>query len=66
MKNEFLTLTPNGRGATAYLSRDLLEDSACPLCQGRDVRAELHHGIGILLVESSDTTTYTIQRNNDE
>lgn len=61
-KQEHLNLAPNGRGATVYLPRDILEDSACPLAQGHRVRAEIHHGIGILLVESSDTSGYTIQQ----
>lgn len=66
MKEEQLTLSPNGHGATAYLPRDLLDDSACPLCQGGEVRAEVYRGIGILLVASSDTADYTIQRQNHE
>lgn len=61
MKHEYLRLSPNGHGATAYLPRDLLDDTACPLQQGTQVRAEVHHGIGILLVASRDTTNYSIQ-----
>lgn len=60
MQHEHLRLSPNGRGATAYLPRDLLDDTTCPLAQGTRCRAELHGGIGILLVASSDTTDYTI------
>lgn len=50
MKHKDLTLAPNGRGSTVYLPRDLLEDSGCPLQRGGDIRAELHVGIGILLI----------------
>ena len=61
MKETDLTLTPNGRGATAYLPRDVLEDSACPLQQGFECRAVVYRGVGILLVPRTDPNDYTIK-----
>jgi len=56
-----LRLSPNGRGATAYLPRDLIEDSACPLFQGGECRAIVYPGVGVLLARESDTVDYSIE-----
>lgn len=56
-----LTLAPNGHGAQAYLSRDLLGDTACPLGQGQPCRAEVYPGVGILIVPANDSREFTIQ-----
>lgn len=55
-----LSLAPNGRGAQAYLSRDVLEDSACPLDQGQSVRAIVYRDIGILLVPAVETREFEV------
>lgn len=52
-----VTLTPNGYGAQPYLSRDLLEDSRCPLEQGQTVTARVIENVGILLETPDHTDT---------
>jgi len=49
-KQHGVSLAPNGRGAHSYLSRDLLDDSRCPLNQGDRATARLIPGVGILIV----------------
>ncbi len=55
-----VSLTENGYGATAYIGRDLLEDTGCPLDQGGKAIAQLIPDVGILLVDVEDTADYEV------
>lgn len=48
-KNQETALSPNGRGAQPYLSRDIIDDSNCPLSRGETVVAELIPRVGVIL-----------------
>ena len=61
MNKQQIRLTPNGRGAQPYISRDILEDSACPLRQGQRCRATLIPGVGVLLQAANDETNYSAE-----
>ncbi len=55
-----VSLTENGYGATAYIGRDLLEDTGCPLDRGGTAIARLVPDVGILLVDVDDTADYEV------
>lgn len=56
-----ITLSPNGFGAQPYLSRDLLDDSRCPLTRGEACGAHVIDGVGILLAEADSDAEYDIE-----
>lgn len=64
MKQLTLQLSPNGKGATLYLPRDILDDTGCPLEQGDRVSVRMKPGIGILLTTSRDETSYIVRARN--
>lgn len=60
-----VSLTENGYGATAYFSRDLLEDTGCPLDRGGKAVAQLVPDVGVLLVDVDDEADYEVTHVGD-
>lgn len=59
-KRQETVLSPNGRGVQPYLSRDIVEDSSCPLDPGDTVVAALVPSVGVLLVPSEGSTDFEV------
>lgn len=60
MKQDTVTLIPNGNGAQPYLSAHLLEDSGCPLPQGAECTVEVVDGIGLLITRVHETREFRV------